>query len=269
MTEILLTNDDGVRSVGLLELYRQLRRKHHVVAIAPLGQKSADAKSLTFHKPLRMYREIASENYQVFAINGSPADALHLSRVILGKEPDLLVSGINSGDNTSMHSVFTSGTVAAALEAAIIGVKSVAFSIHARRPTWFSPLQDNSVHLKTAAKIAAKIVDLMLKEPLPKNIDLLNVNFPSNVNSKTEIRMAKLARFKFRNFVVKRTDPQGQMYYWLDGRLTRNFRRGEDTYTIYRERKIGITPISLDSLNELRVDVSAHIAKFIDKLQET
>lgn len=216
-----------------------------------------------------MNSEIIDGDDKIFAINGSPADALHLSRVILGKNPDLLVSGINSGDNASMHSVFTSGTVAAALEAAIIGVKSVAFSIHARRLTWFSPSQNNSSRMRTAAKIATKIVDLMLREPLPKDIDLLNVNFPSNVNSRTEFKLARLARFKFRNFVVKRTDPQGQTYYWLDGRLIRNFHSGEDTYTIYRERKVGITPISLDSLNNLSRDVSAHLEKFIGRLRDT
>jgi len=245
--QIALTNDDGPESSGFIELYSVLRRRHKVLAVVPESQRSGDGKALTFHKPLRIREIKLAGDGRAYAINGTPADAVYAIIFLLGGDPDFVVSGINGGDNTSLHSIFTSGTVAAVLEASIIGIPGMALSLNTRREAWFSPTQQNP-YMKRAAVLSGTMIDFVERNPFPREIDFININFPERISQRTQVEMTSLARIKFRNFLRMKVDPNGMPYYWLDGRKVARFGVHTDAYNVYIKEKISVTPVSLSSL---------------------
>jgi len=245
--QIALTNDDGPESPGLVELYNVLRKKHKVLVVVPESQRSGDGKALTFHKPLRIREINLRGNGKAYAINGTPADAVYAALLLLERDPDFVVSGINGGDNTTLHSIFTSGTVAAVLEAAIVGIPGMALSIDTRREAWFSATHRNP-YMTKAAELSGMIIDFVDRNPFPQEIDLININFPERIDLQTRVKITSLAKIKFRNFLRRRVDPNGVPYYWLDGRKVRRFGVDTDAYNVYVKKNISVTPVSLSSL---------------------
>ncbi len=245
---ILLTNDDGVMSPGLRVLYEALADTGSVVVVAPEGPRSATGMSLTFHKPLRI-RRVTLDRMEAFAVSGNPADCVSLgvSKVLGGTNPDVVVSGINPGDNTSIQVVFTSGTVAAAIQAAILGIPAVAFSIIAPEEAILTP-EAFTVKLGRVTKVAREIVSWVLEHSLPKGVDFLNINFPEEVTDQTQIRITQLCRQMFKGFIVQRLDPRGRPYYWQWGTVKRKeeLEAGTDAHAIYVDQAISITPMSLN-----------------------
>src|SRR5438105_12034820 len=126
---VMVTNDDGVQSPGIIALAEALSDFARVVIVGPEGPQSAAGMSLTFHKPLRV-NTVTVGKWACHAISGSPADSIMVGiNKILPSRPDLVVSGINLGDNVTIQDIFASGTIAAALEAAVMGLPSIAFSM--------------------------------------------------------------------------------------------------------------------------------------------
>ena len=165
--KILVTNDDGIYSKGIILLAKALTEVGEVFVVAPDREKSAIAHSLTLHRPLRV--EKIKRNF--YAVDGTPADCVHLAvNAILPERPGLVVSGINKGGNLG-DDITYSGTVSAAFEGTLLGIPSFAVSLVARSHFKFHP----------AARFAVRVAQAILKKGLPKDT-LLNVNVPNLPN---------------------------------------------------------------------------------------
>lgn len=237
---ILLSNDDGVHSVGLKALYKELKKLGQVWVVAPLEEKSTTGHSLTIHKPLRM---IPMEPH-FYGVSGSPADCVYLGiRQVLGGMPDLVVSGINRGANMGQD-VYYSGTVSAAREACILGIPSMAVSLAVN----FKKMKaENDLYYDTAAKVAVKVAKLLKSTPLPKHT-LLNLNVPDTPLSR--VKGLQWVRQGFRFYsgsILKRKDHRGKYYYWVGGQY-KGFRKEIDTDCFAVESGYAaLTPLKLDS----------------------
>ncbi|RSN69617.1 5'/3'-nucleotidase SurE [Candidatus Korarchaeum cryptofilum] len=255
-SEILLTNDDGIHSAPFRALWIALLEAKigKVTVVVPEHEMSAAGKGITLHKPLRIRKlpvKVGGFGYrEAFTVSGTPGDAVTVAlKFIMNSTPDIVVSGINVGDNITLDNLFTSGTIAAALQASIMGIKSSAFSVEIPGGQLSRPVDRFLNH----ARIAAKITDWILRRGMPEGVDLLNVNFPYRISQDTPIRITRLARAKYENYVLERIDTRGNPYYWLGGNpvpVTEKD-RGTDLYALTVERAISITPITLEMNLEL------------------
>src|ERR1044072_1385495 len=200
MREILVTNDDGVHSEGIKELAAALGHLGNVTTVAPMQEASAIGHALTLRRPLR----IETIGTNVFGIDGTPTDCVNLaiSHIIKAK-PDLIVSGINKGWNLG-DDVTYSGTVAGALEAALLGIPSIAVSIRQRRGDY---------DFSHAARAAATFAEAILRRPLPPRT-FLNINVPKG--QPKGYRVTVQARRNHVTSVAERHDPKGHPYYWIE-----------------------------------------------------
>ena len=235
MAVILVTNDDGVRSPGIIALYRAMKTLGEAYIVAPDRERSAAGHSLTLHRPLRA-EEIREH---VYSINGTPTDCVTLGiNKVLPVRPSLVVSGINKGGNLG-DDITYSGTVSAAVEGTIFGIPSLAFSL----------ISDKHYHFDTASAFAQKIARFVLENSLPYDT-LLNINIP-NI-PKEGIRGVKITRQGKRiydNSIQETYDPWGQKHYWIGGGQP-YWERGEDTdIEAVQADYISVTPVHLDLTN--------------------
>ncbi len=231
MVRILLTNDDGIHSDGLITLERALRQIGDVYVVAPAAEMSGASHSLTLARPLRI-REIDNRHWTV---DGTPTDCvtLALHKILPEAErPHLCVSGINHGGNLGDDATY-SGTVAGALEATILGVPGIAVSLVAREHFDFTE----------AAKIAVLGVKKILAEGLPDGT-LLNINVPVG-----EIKGVQVTRQGIKNarpVITEHIDPRGKPYFWIGEQYFRsNAERGTD-YRAIEAGYVSITPLKSD-----------------------
>jgi 5'-nucleotidase len=200
MTRILVTNDDGHFSPGIHALADALRSLGDVVIVAPQTEASAVGHALTLRRPLRV--EQMSEG--VYAVDGTPTDCINIAiDQILTHKPDLIVSGINKGFNIG-DDVTYSGTVAGALEGALLGFPSIAVSQQFTRDAW---------DFSAAAACAARVAEQLLRQPV-RGRTFLNINVPQG-----EIKGIKATVQARRNHITKvarREDPRGRAYFWIE-----------------------------------------------------
>lgn len=231
---ILVTNDDGVYSPGILALAETLSSLGRTVVVAPDRERSAVGHSLTLHHPLRA-EEIRPD---VYAVDGTPTDCVNLGiHGLLERRPDLVVSGINRGGNLG-DDITYSGTVAAALEATLMGVPAIAFS-----------LDGNSFQLEDfspAASFAADLAKEVIARGLPSDT-FLNVNFPPQ--TPRGVRLTRQGKRRYGDVVVEKIDPRGRKYFWIGvGEL--GFEEAEGTdFSAINAGFISITPLHLDLTN--------------------
>ncbi len=235
--KILLTNDDGIYSPGILALKQVMKSFGSVTVVAPDVQKSGVGHAITFSHPLRVREVYLDSEFIGYGIDGSPADCVKLGvREIMKEKPELLIAGINIGANVGIN-VLYSGTVAAAIEGAILGIPSVAISLE---------ISESPPDVKGAAIIAKDIIDLIIKKELPRGT-LLNVNIP--LISKDKIKGVKITKQYSGDFdecFDKRTDPRGGVYYWLAGTgWPEEGVVGTDMHAL-KEGYISITPLRYD-----------------------
>jgi 5'-nucleotidase len=230
---ILITNDDGIHAEGLKVLERSLAAVGEVTVVAPDREMSASSQSLSVNVPLRVY----PFDERHYAVTGTPADAVILSLYrILPAKPDLVVSGINPGGNLG-ENILYSGTVAAAMEAAVHGVPSFAISLASRKYRDFSAAES------FAAQLAAKV----LAEGLPAGVTL-NVNVPRG-----EVRGVRITRQSQKisqNLVHEKNDPRGRPYYWLDETARLEDAEPESDYAAIFHHEISITPLQVDRTHQ-------------------
>jgi 5'-nucleotidase len=244
---VLLSNDDGIYSPGLKALKQALSPIAKVVTIAPDSQRSAVSKAVSFDRPLRCRETSINGLGSAYIIDGTPSDALILGlHVLADSPPDLVVSGINAGENTSVHSILTSGTCGIAFEAALSGIPAIAFSKDVSSQHFFSDGDLTTAEFEQTARICRNIVEWALKNEFPHNVAWLNVNFPEEVFADTEILITRMALQKYRNRPYARQDPRGQTYYWIWGDLLGSFPRNTDAWAVLEQRAISVTPISLE-----------------------
>ena len=240
---ILLTNDDGITSVGLWAAYEALEPIADVTVVAPATQQSAVGRSISIFEPIRATR-IRMNNTAAYSVGGKPTDAVIIGLYSLNLDPSLVVSGINIGENLSYESIMTSGTVGAALEASNQGTKSIAFSLQVEdQGDKFDDPRYHGQSFEDAKRIVREVCKRILTKGFPEQADVINVNIPSNVQGGYEV--TRLARKLFRTGVEKRLDPRGRPYFWINGPLIEDAEEGTDVHAI-RKGHVSITPITLD-----------------------
>ncbi len=235
--KIILTNDDGIYSPGIQELKKSMAPFGAVTVVAPDVQKSGVGHSITFSHPLRVRDVYTNGDFIGYGIDGSPADCVKLAvREILKEKSDLLVSGINIGANVGIN-VLYSGTVAAAIEGALLGIPSVAISME---------ISETSSDVKGAAETAKDIIALIMKKELPRGT-LLNVNIPHIPKDKIKgVKITKQFSGDFDEHYEKRADPRGVAYYWLAGTgWPKEDVIGTDMHAL-KDGYISITPLRYD-----------------------
>lgn len=216
---ILISNDDGITAPGIRALVNSVKDLGEVVVVAPDSPQSAMGHAVTISKPLRLEETNHFEGIKSFQCSGTPADCVKIAvDKVLHRKPDLLLSGINHGSNSSVNILY-SGTMSAAMEGGIEGIPSAGFS-----------LCDFSYHadFALAAEIAKLTAENILKNGLPTGV-LLNVNIPKV--SKDELKGIKICRqalAKWEEDFDERKDPNGKPYFWLTGKFV-NYDKGNDT----------------------------------------
>ncbi len=237
---ILLTNDDGVHAPGILAAKIALDALGEVFLVAPERPRSAAGHAITLHKPLRITPTRLANGQHVWATNGTPTDCVTLGYdIVMEGRCDLVVSGINAGANLGWDLTY-SGTVAAALEGAILGLPALAVSLVYERGT--TPELDFSV----AANVTARLARQIASDPLPPNT-LLNVNVP--FVPQDELRgtvITHQGRREYVDRIVVRDDPSGRPYYWQAGSIREDVPdTGSDVHAVLNNQ-ISVTPVQLD-----------------------
>ncbi|MBN1321053.1 MAG: 5'/3'-nucleotidase SurE [Thermoleophilia bacterium] len=241
---ILLSNDDGIYAAGLRALYEAVRDLGQVDVVAPSSQQSAVGHAITISDPIKT-KEVARDNvFFGHAVGGTPADCVKLAVCGLLKErPDVVVSGINLGPNAGI-SVIYSGTVSAATEGTILGIPSMAVSLATfQDPIW-----------ETGARIARHLVQVIAEKGLPPNT-LLNVNVPNLPFEKIKgYAVTRMGRSRFAETFDRRTDPRGNVYYWMDGELELLDDRGGTDLEALDQGYVSVTPIWFDLTHQGALD---------------
>ena len=203
---LLISNDDGIDAPGIAALADAASAFGDVWVVAPDRERSAHGHAFTMHEPLRAH----PRGPQRFAVSGTPADAVYLGiHKLLPEPPALVLAGINDGSNLG-NDVFYSGTVAAAMEGALLGLPAIAISLHKRAG-------DKVRHWETAQDVARRVIANVLAEGLPRRT-LLNVNVPNVPLSRLAgLKTCVLGERRYHPLVLERLDPRGRTYYWIGG----------------------------------------------------
>jgi 5'-nucleotidase len=234
---ILISNDDGYLSSGLYLLAESVKDLGEVVITSTEFPRSATGREITFNRPLRFVRK-RWLNWHVYVTDGTPIDTLHLVVEILKFRPDLVLSGVNVGDNLSLQHIFYSGTVAIAIEAALMGIPAIAFSSDVES---FDDFEQESFK-KTCVSIARKIAEYVISRKLPNDVDVLSVNIP--VRYRNCIHVAKATKIRWEASYKKSVDPRGRDYYWLAG--IRSVAEPGSDVSLFEEGCVTITPLKID-----------------------
>lgn len=217
---ILVSNDDGITSSGIRCLVEEMKDLGEVLVVAPNRPQSGMGHAITVGDTLRLKESHIFDGVKAYECSGTPADCVKMARHYVLKDlrqPDVVVSGINHGSNTSI-SVLYSGTMSAAIEAAIEGTPSIGFSL-----CDYSHEADFS-HTREYVR---KITEQVIRKEMPKGV-ALNVNFPPKRNEPLKgIRICRQANAKWVENFDERRDPNGRKYFWMTGNFV-NFDKGED-----------------------------------------
>jgi 5'-nucleotidase len=231
MKRILVSNDDGIQAPGIVALAEALAEIAEVTVVAPHAEQSAASHALTIHRPLRV-KELGNRR---FAVDGTPTDSVLLAvSEFCDERPDLVVSGINQGPNMG-EDVIYSGTVAAAMEGAILDIPSMAVSLASRDASDFRP----------AAAVARGMVQRLLDADLPRRF-LVNVNVPAlPLEEIRGTRVARLGTRFYQEVVIRKQDPRGRDYYWIAGEPS--FAEDPDTdFRVVADGYVALTPLLMD-----------------------
>ncbi len=203
---ILVSNDDGIDAPGLLALEAAMAEVGEVWTVAPATEQSARSHALTMHDPLRVERR----GERRWAVSGTPADCAYLALLhLVPSRPDIVLSGINPGSNLGAD-IWYSGTVAAAREACLHGIPSIAVSQH-------RPMAADGPHWETAGAVAIRVLKALLADPMPP-WTYLNVNVPDLALADLRgLAACPLGRRTYAHQVDVREDPRGRMYFWIGG----------------------------------------------------
>ncbi len=238
---ILITNDDGISAPGIRNLVDAVRGLGKIVVVAPDKPQSGMGHAITIGNPLRLHpMHHLFEGVEAWQCSGTPVDCVKLAvDKVLRRKPDLCLSGINHGSNHSINVIY-SGTMSAAVEAAIESIPSVGFS-----------LLDYSVEadFTAARKYVRIIVEEVLATPMDKHL-ILNVNFPAIPDALIKgIKVCRQAYAKYEEDFLERNDPTGKKYYWLTGKFV-NFDKGRDTDVWALEHNyVSVVPVQFDMTN--------------------
>ena len=242
---ILLTNDDGIHAPGIAALHDAIDGLGEIVPVAPLTVQSASSHGITFHEPLMCSDIVIDEKLFGTAVDGRPADCVKLALRALwherfgpGSRPDLTISGLNSGANVGIN-VLYSGTVAAAVESAFLGVPALAVSLH---------LGDRGkVHYRRAAWIARQVIDRILRHTLDDHT-VMNINIPRTESADAPmpgVRVVSMNAAAGADGYERRESPSGDAYYWPIGEgMAFVHTAPESDVEVLLDGQITVTPLS-------------------------
>jgi 5'-nucleotidase len=237
---ILITNDDGVTAPGIRNLAEAVKDLGKIVVVAPDKPQSGMGHAITIGQPLRLHPVQFMDGVEAYGCSGTPVDCVKLAvDKVLHRKPDICLSGINHGANHSINVIY-SGTMSAAVEAAIESIPSIGFS-----------LLDYSLEadFTAARKCVRLLTEKMLKLPLDKHM-ILNVNIPSVADELIKgIKICRQAYAKYDEDFIERNDPHNRKYYWLTGEF-KNMDKGRDTDVWALENNyISVVPVQFDLTN--------------------
>ena len=235
--KILITNDDGITAPGIRNLVAFMNEIGDVTVVAPDSPQSGKGHAITINSTLT-FEEIQLEGPQKdYALSGTPVDCVKFALdKILTSKPDLVVSGINHGSNSSINVIY-SGTMSAAVEAGVEGLQAIGFSL--LDFAW-------DADFSQAKEFIQKIVRNVLENPLPKGI-VLNVNIPKLAASEIKgIKVCRQANAKWEENFDERVNPHGKKYFWLSGYFN-NMDEGEDAdETALANGYVSVVPVKFD-----------------------
>ena len=242
---ILITNDDGIRADGIIELAKELAKTHNIYVVAPDTQRSATGHAITIHNAIIVNKEYIDDNISAYSISGTPADCVKIGVEALFKEVniDMVLSGINNGPNLGTDVIY-SGTVAAAIEGLVEGKPSIALSCDSSRVT--------TEEYREAAQYTAKLV-----KKLEGNLDklsgnILNLNFPKG--DKKGVRITKLGKRIYNNVMDDRESIRGQRYVWMGGDLASVEQDKDSDIFAVENGYISITPVHINMTETNRIN---------------
>ncbi|MGB9779396.1 MAG: 5'/3'-nucleotidase SurE [Caldanaerobacter sp.] len=233
---VLITNDDGVQSKGILSLAEYLRENgFYVVAVAPEKERSAISHAITLHKPLRLKPVKEEKDLRIYAVNGTPSDCIKMGiEVVMEVKPKIIISGINNGFNMGTDILY-SGTVSAAIEGALYGIPAIAVSLEEE-----GNLDDVRIYV-----FLNKLIEKVLSEGLPQNT-LLNVNIPDFKKGVRGVKVTVLGKRIYTETFQKNYDPRGKEYYWMAGKISEIDNDERTDIVSVKNGFISITPIHFD-----------------------
>jgi len=234
--KILLTNDDGIHAPGLFALYQALRTDHDLYVVAPESEMSAVGHAITLTSPLRVQEVYKNGSFFGYAVTGTPADCVKIAiQELFEGPPDIILSGINLGANVGVNILY-SGTVSAATEGAFLGVRSAAISLNTLQNPDF----------EFAAQFSKKIIRVLRESGL-KSGTALNVNIPALPTEKIMgVCFTKQGTSRFKEHFERRSDPRGNVYYWLSGEIPVENGNSDTDARALKDNMITITPIHYD-----------------------
>jgi len=253
---VMLTNDDGIYAPGIRALHKVLAEDWDVEVIAPQTVQSGTSHAITIRHPVLWHHAEVSTGFEGVAVEGTPADCVKLAlHHLIETPPDLVISGINAGLNTGIH-VLYSGTVAAAMEAAILGRPAVAVSFELYRDMEFD----------VAAQIAKPIIEAAVRHGIPPGC-VCNINIPElKPGWPKGVRVVPMSTQHMDEHIEKREDPYGRSYYWLSGDFRNYGDPNETDRHAIGEGYVSVTPLQFDMTDNARVKDWADIQV---KLPET
>jgi 5'-nucleotidase len=237
---ILITNDDGVSAPGIMNLVDAVKDLGKIIVVAPDKPQSGMGHAITIGQPLRLHKIHSIDNVETWSCTGTPVDCVKLAvDKVLHRKPDLCLSGINHGANHSINVIY-SGTMSAAVEAAIESIPSAGFSLLDYRL---------DADFTGARKYVRIIVEKMLRTKLEQHT-VLNVNIPSVVPELIKgFKICRQAYAKYEEDFIERNDPHGRHYYWLTGEFV-NFDKGKDTDVwALANNYVSVVPVQFDLTN--------------------
>lgn len=236
MKKILLTNDDGFLSDGLITLKKHLQTRFRVITVAPVLEQSAVSMSLTLNNPLKI-KKIEKDFYTV---NGTPADCVNIGLQKLIKEKiDFVISGMNLGENLS-DDIFFSGTCGGAFAGYLYDLPALAVSLISDKKSY----AEGKFNFKKGVKISKKVVEKLVLFPFNKFVFNLNIPFDADGT----IKITRLGYKRYKPNILQRTDPRGNMYYWI-GTGNPKYEGGLDT-------DVGAVQKKISSLTLLKYDLN-------------
>jgi len=230
---ILISNDDGINSKGLYALADSLRALGEVFLVAPDREQSTASHALSLHNPLR----IEEIDKNIYCVDGTPTDCINLAvnGILKDKNPNLIVSGINKGENLG-DDITYSGTVSAAMEGTLLGIPSIAVSLAGRKDFFFD----------TASFYALLLAKYVIKKSVPQGT-LLNINVPSLPKDEIKgIKVTKQGKRIYGDPIVEKIDPRGRKYFWIGGDELRFLDIEDSDLVAVSQGYVSVTPIKLD-----------------------
>ncbi len=237
---ILVTNDDGITSKGIAALVLVAKRYGKVVVVAPDSPQSGMGHAITIGKPLRLKKSMVFKDIEAYECSGTPVDCVKLAvDKVIGGKPDICLSGVNHGSNSSINIIY-SGTMSAAMEAAIEGIPAVGFS-------YLDYAADADFAL--CKKVVADVLKKMFKGKLPMEA-LYNVNIPKiSIKEYKGLKVCRQANAKWQENFLERKDPMGHTYFWLTGKFKNSDKKKDTDEYALKNKFASVVPVQFDLTN--------------------